>query len=312
MPPKDSAKLTEARAMGQLLSLSRFIETVNFMKILDGKALSRKRIPILAEKVTEFRSKFGRTPVLTVVLVGEDPASQIYVGSKIKACAQIGIESRKLTLPSNATHDQVTKTIEEQNDDASVDGILLQLPLPKHLNEHVLTQTILASKDVDGLTEMSLGKLLAGQQIVASCTPAGVIELLKENGISLSGKHAVVVGRSLIVGLPMAQLLIQENATVTVCHSKTVDLAKHTKQAEVIVVAMGKPKALDQSYFSDGAVVVDVGIHRSEEGICGDVDFESVKTKVQAITPVPGGVGPMTISMLLENTIKLAWHRQQS
>lgn len=308
----DFAKLPEGRATGQLLSLPGIIETVVFMIILDGKALSQQRIPLIAQKVTEFHSMFGRRPALAVVLVGDDPASQIYVDSKIRGCAAVGIESRKMTLPANVTESRVVEVLQNLNRDSAVDGILLQLPLPKNLNGDRLTQVIDPEKDVDGLTEVSLGRLLTGNQIVASCTPAGVMELLKSASISVEGKNAVVVGRSQMVGIPMAHLLIQSNATVTVCHSKTIDLRKHTLDADIVIVAMGKPKALDKSYFSPRSVVVDVGIHRTSSGICGDVDHESVKDYVRAITPVPGGVGPMTISVLLENTVKLAWQKQQS
>lgn len=280
-------------------------------QILSGQLVAETRRALLGEKVREFKSKSGRSPGLAVVLVGADPASQIYVRNKIKACEQAGIASTHHEIPATATQNELHAIIDQLNADPAVDGILVQLPLPKSLNETLATERILPSKDPDGLTSGNLGLLFAGRTRVAPCTPLGVMKIFEHYKIDVAGKSAVVVGRSNIVGKPMAQLLLEANATVTIAHSKTPDLKAVTTQADIVVVAAGKPQFMGKEYFKKGAIVADVGIHRvagadGKSKVCGDVRTSELIDHAAAYTPVPGGVGPMTIQMLLENTLRLA------
>lgn len=277
------------------------------MELLNGKALSLEWRENLKGRVEEFTNKHGQAPCLAVVLVGDDPASQVYVGNKIKACASVGITSVEKRLPANTTQEELIEVVGSLNGDSKVNGILVQLPLPAQINEAEVLKFLDPKKDADGLCVENLGLLLEGHKRVAPCTPHGVIQLLKKHKIAIEGQNAVVVGRSQIVGKPMALLLLEQNATVTICHSRTKDLRDYLQRADIAVIAAGKPEFLGANDFREGSVVVDVGIHRKPEGgLCGDVRFDEVKDKVKAITPVPGGVGPMTIAMLLENTLKLA------
>lgn len=272
-------------------------------QIIDGKKISQEIKDELREKVAEYKAE-GKTVTLAVIQVGNDPASTVYVGNKKKACAYIGIESLSYELPEETTQDELLDLIKKLNQDDTVNGILVQLPLPKHINEEMVIQTIAPTKDVDGFHVQNVGALCVGSKGYVSCTPLGVIQLLKRSGIEIAGKNCVVLGRSNIVGKPMSMLLLRENGTVTTCHSKTQDIKAITKQADILVVAIGKPKFVDDSYVKDGAVVIDVGIHRDENNkLCGDVDFEKVAPHTSAITPVPGGVGPMTIAMLMNNCV---------
>lgn len=272
------------------------------MKILDGKALSLEIKNQLKEKVSEFKQKYNKEITLAVILVGENPASKIYVNNKIKAAEYIGLKSISLKLPEDSTQKEVEDLILSLSNDNNIDGILIQLPLPRHLDEDYLLNLIPVSKDVDGFTEINAGKLSQGKDCLLPCTPAGIIELIKSENIEISGKNAVVIGRSNIVGKPIANLLLKENCTVTVCHSKTNNIADFSKNADILIVAIGKPMFVTADMVKEGAVVVDVGINRTENGLKGDVDYESVKDKTSFITPVPGGVGPMTIAMLMKNT----------
>ena len=271
--------------------------------IIDGKAISLAVKDEIKAKTAELASK-GITATLAVILVGEDPASQVYVKNKKKACEYCGIRSLSYELPADTTEEKLLELIDELNNRDDVNGILVQLPLPKGMDEDKVLDAISPDKDVDGFHPVNVGKLSIGKKGFVSCTPAGVIQLLKRSGIEISGKECVVVGRSNIVGKPMSMLLLKENGTVTVCHSRTKDLKEVTKRADILVVAIGKPKFIDASYVKDGAVVIDVGIHRMEDGkLCGDVDYASVEPVASAITPVPGGVGPMTIAMLMYNCL---------
>ena len=278
--------------------------------IIDGKELSLKVKEDLKLKVVNFENRFGRKITLAVVLIGENPASQIYVKNKIKAAEFVGIKSLSFTLPENSEEKDVKDLIKNLSADNSVDGILVQLPLPKHLDEEKILPLIPAEKDVDGFSAENVGNTTLFKESVVSCTPAGIMYMLKSVNVPLSGKHAVVVGRSNIVGKPVALLLLRENCTVTVCHSRTVNLKEITKQADVLVAAIGKPKFITEDMVKDGAIVIDVGINRTENGICGDVDFNKIKDKASYITPVPGGVGPMTIAMLMSNAYKCALRRE--
>ncbi|MCR4791644.1 MAG: bifunctional methylenetetrahydrofolate dehydrogenase/methenyltetrahydrofolate cyclohydrolase FolD [Lachnospiraceae bacterium] len=272
-------------------------------KLIDGKAISLAVKDEIKAKTEELSAK-GITVTLAVILVGEDPASQVYVKNKKKACEYCGIRSLSYELPADTTEEKLLELIGELNDREDVNGILVQLPLPKGIDEDRVIDAISPLKDVDGFHPVNVGKLSIGKKGFVSCTPAGVIQLLKRSDIEISGKECVVIGRSNIVGKPMAILLLRENGTVTVAHSKTADLREVTKRADILVVAIGKPKFIDASYVGDGAVVIDVGIHRDENGkLCGDVDFDSVEPVASAITPVPGGVGPMTIAMLMYNCL---------
>ena len=271
-------------------------------KIIDGKAIAQSVKDQLKIKVCEFKEKFNRDITLAVILVGENPASQVYVRNKIKATEYVGMKSLSFYLPENATKEQVKETILGLANDKSVDGILVQLPLPKHLDENEMLNLIPASKDVDGFLAQNVGNLMLGQPCTVACTPFGVLKMLQSENIEMAGKNAVVIGRSNIVGKPMAMLLLQENCTVTICHSKTKDLKSVCKNADILVAAIGKPKFVTADMVKDDAVVIDVGINRTENGLVGDVDYENVSKIASHITPVPGGVGPMTIAMLLENT----------
>ena len=271
-------------------------------KIIDGKAIAQKVKDELKIKVADFLNKHGRQITLAVILVGENPASQVYVKNKIKATEYVGMKSLSFYLPENATEQEVSDTVKSLASDNSVDGILVQLPLPKHLDENKILSLIPASKDVDGFLAENVGNLMLGQDSTVACTPFGVLKMLQTEGVELCGKNAVVLGRSNIVGKPMAMLLLKENCTVTICHSKTQNLKDVCKNADILVAAIGKPRFVTADMVKPGAVVIDVGINRTENGLVGDVDFENVKEIASAISPVPGGVGPMTIAMLLENT----------
>lgn len=274
--------------------------------IIDGKQISADMRNEMIAEVAALKEK-GVTPGLAVVLVGEDPASKVYVGSKEKACIALGMYSEVHRLPENTTEQELLALIDKLNNQNSINGILVQLPLPKHINEKAVIDAISVEKDVDGFHPQSVGNLVIGDDSLLPCTPAGVIELIKRSGIEISGKHAAVIGRSNIVGKPVAMLLLRENATVTICHSRTANLQEVVKQADIVVVAIGRANAIDASYIKPGAVVIDVGINRLENGkLAGDVDYESCLAEAGYITPVPGGVGPMTITMLMKNTITAA------
>lgn len=274
-------------------------------QLLDGKAMSAELREELALRVQRLKEK-GVTPGLAVILVGEDPASQIYVKNKELGCQQVGIHSVTIRLPETASQAELEAQIVKLNADASIHGILVQLPLPQGLDEAAALARILPEKDVDGFHLLNAGRLFTGQQGVVACTPKGAMEMLHRTGIDLSGKEAVVVGRSNIVGKPMAMLLLQKNATVTICHSRTANLAEHTRRADVLVAAVGKPRFITADMVKPGAVVIDVGINRVDGKVVGDVDFDAVREVASWITPVPGGVGRMTITMLLANTIEAA------
>lgn len=275
-------------------------------QLIDGKKISAQIKEELKEKAALLKEK-GINVCLAVIQVGSDPASSVYVGNKKKACAYIGIESKAYELPEETTETELLELIEKLNQDTKVTGILVQLPLPSHMDEFQVIQAISPKKDVDGFHEKNVGALSIGSRGFVSCTPLGVIELLKRSGIQIAGKECVVLGRSNIVGKPMAMLLLRENGTVTICHSKTENLKEVTKRADILVVAVGKPKLIDETYVKEGAVVIDVGIHRLEnKKLCGDVDFEKAAPHTSAITPVPGGVGPMTIAMLMNNCLLAA------
>lgn len=273
-------------------------------QVINGKKISSEIKDELKSRVAELKAE-GKTIALAVIQVGNDPASSVYVGNKKKACAYIGIESLSYELEEQTTEDELLKLIDKLNMDDKVNGILVQLPLPKHIDENKVIQAISPKKDVDGFHMQNVGALCVGGDGYVSCTPLGIIELLKRSGISIEGKNCVVLGRSNIVGKPMSLLLLRENGTVTVCHSRTQDIKTITRQADILVVAIGKPRFVDETFIKEGAVVIDVGIHRNEENkLCGDVDFERVAPHTSAITPVPGGVGPMTIAMLMNNCVK--------
>ena len=278
--------------------------------LLDGKALSAEIKENLKVNVAEFEKEYGRKISLAVILVGENPASCVYVKNKIKAAEFVGIKSLSFSLPETATENEVEDLVKTLSADRSVDGILVQLPLPKHLNEEKILSIIPAEKDVDGFTAENVGNTTLFKDGINSCTPAGIMYMLKSTGVPLSGKHAVIIGRSNIVGKPVALMLLRESCTVTICHSKTADLKAIAKQADILVVAIGKAKFVTADMVKDGAIVIDVGINRTENGLCGDVDFEGVKDKASFITPVPGGVGPMTIAMLMSNAYKCAIRRE--
>lgn len=273
-------------------------------QIIDGKKISQEIKDELREKMAELKQK-GESRCLAVIQVGDDPASSVYVNNKKKACEYIGIDSESYHLPEETTEKELLELIDGLNRKPEVNGILVQLPLPKQIDEDKILLAISPEKDVDGFHPVNVGNLSIGRPGFVSCTPAGVIQLLKRVGIEIEGKECVVLGRSNIVGKPMAMLLLRENGTVTVCHSRTKDLKEITKRADILVAAIGKPKFIDADYVKEGAVVIDVGIHRNENGkLCGDVDFESVAPHCAAITPVPGGVGPMTIAMLMNNCVE--------
>lgn len=279
-------------------------------KIIDGKLIAQNVKDDLKVKVAEFEKEYGRKITLAVVLVGENPASQVYVKNKIRATEYVGMKSLSFNLPENSTENEVSELIKSLSSDNSVDGILVQLPLPKHLDENKILALIPAEKDVDGFLAESVGNLMLGLPTTVACTPFGVLQMLKSENIDLVGKNAVVIGRSNIVGKPMAMLLLKENCTVTICHSKTQNLKEICKTADVLVAAIGRPKFVTADMVKEGAVVIDVGINRTENGLVGDVDFDAVKDIAGYISPVPGGVGPMTIAMLLENTYICAKRRE--
>ncbi|MBD3163881.1 bifunctional methylenetetrahydrofolate dehydrogenase/methenyltetrahydrofolate cyclohydrolase FolD [Candidatus Woesearchaeota archaeon] len=269
-------------------------------KILDGSALAQKIKRGIKEKV----SKLEKKPGLGVVLVGDDPASQAYVRGKEKDCSEVGIISKKIVLDRNAAETDVMKVVDELNQDNDIDGFIVQLPLPEHISGHLVIDAILPNKDADGFSPINLGNMLIGNNIILPATPKGIIRLLEEYNIELEGKHAVVIGRSNIVGKPISLLLQQKNATVTMCHSRTKKLKKICREADIMIAAAGRAKMITRDMVKHDAVVVDVGMNRDENGkLCGDVDFGKVKNKASYITPVPGGVGPLTRAMLLENTL---------
>ena len=270
-------------------------------RLIDGKLISKQIKDELKEEAAQLKEQ-GIVPCLAVIQVGDDPASTVYVNNKKKACAYVGIESKAFELEEDISQQELLNLVESLNQDDSVNGILVQLPLPKHIDEDVVIQTISPKKDVDGFHPVSVGNLWIGDKGFVSCTPAGIIQLLKRSGISIEGKNCVVVGRSNIVGKPMACLMLRENATVTVTHSHTQNLKEITSKADILIVAIGKREFITADYVKEGAVVIDVGMHRNEENkLYGDVNFKEVEPKASAITPVPGGVGPMTIAMLMNN-----------
>ena len=267
-------------------------------ELIDGKKISQQIKDECREKI----EREGLQKSLAVVLVGDDPASAVYVGNKKKACEYCGIKSVSYELPAETSEKDLLELVDKLNQDESIDGILVQLPLPPHIDEDKVIKAISPDKDVDGFHPENVGRLSIGQSGFLSCTPAGIIQLLRRSGVDTDGKECVIIGRSNIVGKPMAMLMLRENATVTVCHSHTKDLKDVCKRADILIVAIGRPKMIDASYVKEGAVVIDVGIHRQEDGkLCGDVDFDSVEPVASKITPVPGGVGPMTIAMLMKN-----------
>lgn len=275
-------------------------------QLIDGKKISKEIKDELKQEVGRLKEE-GKQICLAVVQVGNDPASSVYVNNKKKACAYIGIESESYELEETTTESELLELIDTLNKKESVSGILVQLPLPGQIDEDKVIRAISPEKDVDGFHPVSVGKLWIGEKGFLSCTPAGIIQLLKRSGIMLEGKECVIVGRSNIVGKPMAALLLRENATVTIAHSRTKDLKEITRRADVLIVAVGKAQMIDADYIKEGAVVIDVGMHRKDDGkLCGDVAFESVSKKASAITPVPGGVGPMTIAMLMNNCVETA------
>ena len=273
-------------------------------QIINGKEIAQTIKDEMRLEVEELK-KIGKSCCLAVIQVGEDPASSVYVSNKKKACAYIGIDSLSYELPEETTEEELLALIDKLNIDEAVHGILCQLPLPRHINEKTNLNRISPKKDVDGFHPQNVGSLVVGDFGFVSCTPAGIIELLKRSNVEMEGKNCVVIGRSNIVGKPMALLMLRENATVTICHSKTKNLKEICKEADILIVAIGKPKFVNKDYIKDGAVVIDVGIHRDENNkLCGDVDYESVEPLCSAITPVPGGVGPMTICMLMKNCLE--------
>lgn len=274
-------------------------------KLIDGKVISASVKERVKDEVIALNQK-GITVGLAVIIVGEDPASKVYVSNKKKACEALGIISREYALPENTTEQELLDLIRELNADPEINGILCQLPLPKHLDEKLIINSIDPEKDVDAFHPVNVGKIMIGDFYFLPCTPAGVMEMLEYEGIDVTGKNCVVIGRSNIVGKPMNMLLLHKNGTVTICHSKTKNLAEICKNADILVAAVGRPNFVTADMVKEGAVVIDVGINRVDGKLCGDVDFENVKDKASAITPVPGGVGPMTIAMLMQNTLTAA------
>lgn len=273
-------------------------------QIINGKEISQQIKDELKEKVAAYKAQ-GVEITLAVIQVGEDPASSVYVNNKKKACAYIGIGSLAYEMKETTTQEELLSLVKELNEREDVNGILVQLPLPKHIDEDAIIQAIDPKKDVDGFHPQSVGTMCIGEPGFLSCTPAGIIQLLKRSDIEIEGKECVIIGRSNIVGKPMALLMLRENATVTIAHSRTKDLKEVTKRADILIVAIGRPKMIDTSYVKEGAVVIDVGIHRDADNkLCGDVDYQSVEPIAKAITPVPGGVGPMTIAMLMNNCVE--------
>lgn len=279
--------------------------------LLDGKALSAKIKSELKEQVAEYKLKTGKEITLAVILAGENPASKVYVRNKIKACEFVGVKSLAFYLPEDCGEEKIIETVKSVSADDNVDGVLVQLPLPNGVNESKVLSFIPTEKDVDGFKPENLGNLAMNKEAVIACTPKGIMRLLSEYDVPLKGKNAVVVGRSNIVGKPVAMLLLNADCTVTVCHSKTRDLKKICSDADILVAAIGKPRFITADMIKDGAAVIDVGINRTETGLLGDVDFDGAKDKAAFITPVPGGVGPMTIAMLLTNTLECAKRRNR-
>lgn len=274
------------------------------MELIDGKAISQQIKDEVKEKVAALKEQ-GVEVTLAVIQVGNDPASGVYVNNKKKACAYTGMRSESFELPEETTQEELLKLIDELNERKDINGILVQLPLPKHIDENKIIEAISPKKDVDGFHPQSVGALCIGQPGFVSCTPAGIIQLLKRSGVEIAGKECVIIGRSNIVGKPMSLLMLRENATVTITHSKTKNLKAICKRADILIVAIGRPKMITAEYVKDGAVVIDVGIHRMENNkLCGDVDFDDVAPVCSKITPVPGGVGPMTIAMLMNNCVE--------
>jgi len=279
-------------------------------ELIDGKDLAKKIRAELKEEVLELKEK-GINPKLAVIMVGDDPGSQVYVRNKSKACEKAGIEFEEFLYDESLTENELLEKIEELNEDDSVHGILLQSPVPKHININKAFRTISPDKDVDGFNPINVGNLSIGEDAFISCTPYGIVKMLEAYKIETEGKNAVIIGRSNIVGKPMIQCMLNKNATVTVCHSKTKNIGEVIKNADIVIAALGKPRFVTKDMVKDGAVVIDVGINRLDDGtICGDVDFENVKEKASYITPVPGGVGPMTIAMLIYNVVKAAKMRK--
>lgn len=277
------------------------------MQIIDGKKVSAEVKEEVRQQTLKLKETHGITPGLAVVIVGDDPASRVYVNNKKKACELVGFKSEEYALPAETTQQELLNLVETLNNKDDINGILVQLPLPKHLDDKAVIAAINPKKDVDAFHAVNVGKTMLGEYDFLPCTPAGVMEMLHSYNIEVSGKNCVVIGRSNIVGKPMAMLLLHENGTVTICHSRTKNLAVVTKQADILVAAVGRPKFVTADMVKDGAVVIDVGMDRDENGkLCGDVDFENVKDKCSYITPVPGGVGPMTIATLMKNTLKAA------
>jgi methylenetetrahydrofolate dehydrogenase (NADP+)/methenyltetrahydrofolate cyclohydrolase len=274
-------------------------------RIIDGAGIAKARRARLAERVAELKTR-GIEPGLAVIIVGEDPASQVYVRNKHKACEEAGINSYSHVLPAETTQEELLALVGELNTDDRVNGLLVQLPLPGHIDEETVLEAITPDKDVDGFHPMNVGRMMIGKDTFLPCTPHGCMVLLEEAGIDLTGKEAVVVGRSNIVGKPVAMLLLEKNATVTICHSRTADLPGVVRRADVVVVGVGRPEMVKGDWLKPGAVVIDVGINRTDHGLVGDVEFETASQVASAITPVPGGVGPMTICMLLENAVTSA------
>lgn len=278
--------------------------------LIYGKEVAAKTLEKIMAMTADFESKYSRKPTLAVIIVGEDPASQTYVRNKINGCKQVGFNSLSYEYPDGTAQEEIENRIKSLAKDETVDGILVQLPLPKGYDEEKILSNIPDSKDVDGFNASNIGCLCLSRPRTVSCTPLGVMSMLESTGVDLNGKNAVVLGRSNTVGKPMAMLLLNANCTVTVCHSKTRNLADFTKNADILIVAIGKPKFVTADMVKDGAIVIDVGINRVDGKLCGDVDFESVEPKSSFISPVPGGVGPMTISMLLYNTLMSAIARE--
>lgn len=277
------------------------------MQIIDGKKVSAEVKEEVRQQTLKLKETHGITPGLAVVIVGDDPASRVYVNNKKKACELVGFKSEEYALPAETTQQELLNLVETLNNKDDINGILVQIPLPKHLDDKSVIAAINPKKDVDAFHAVNVGKIMLGEYDFLPCTPAGVMEMLHSYNIEVSGKNCVVIGRSNIVGKPMAMLLLHENGTVTICHSRTKNLAEVTKQADILVAAVGRPKFVTADMVKDGAVVIDVGMDRDENGkLCGDVDFENVKDKCSYITPVPGGVGPMTIATLMKNTLKAA------
>lgn len=282
----------------------------NSAVIIDGKAVSQQTREKIAVETKDLKEKTGITPGLAVVIVGDDPASRVYVNNKKKACAEVGFYSEEHALPAETTQEELVKLVRELNSREEIDGILVQLPLPKHIDEKAVIEAISPKKDVDAFHEQNVGKIMIGNYSFLPCTPAGIVELIDSIGVDVTGKECVVIGRSNIVGKPMAMLMLHKNATVTICHSRTKNLPEVCRRADILIAAVGIAKFVKADMVKPGAIVIDVGMDRDENGkLCGDVDFENVKEVAGYLTPVPGGVGPMTISMLMKNTLTAAKER---